>query len=39
MQATEARAPAATREMFYNEALGDALVSVGGRWRTRLHAG
>src|SRR5947209_9141830 len=25
MQATEARAPAATREMFYNEALGDAL--------------
>ena len=25
MQTTEARAPAATREMFYNEALGDAL--------------
>ncbi|HYK98992.1 MAG TPA: alpha-ketoacid dehydrogenase subunit beta [Candidatus Acidoferrales bacterium] len=25
MQATETRAPAATREMFYNEALGDAL--------------
>src|SRR2546422_1370493 len=25
MQATEARAPAVTREMFYNEALGDAL--------------
>ncbi|TMC73758.1 MAG: alpha-ketoacid dehydrogenase subunit beta [Chloroflexi bacterium] len=25
MQATEARAPAGTREMFYNEALGDAL--------------
>ena len=25
MQATEARAPAATREMFYNEALGDAI--------------